>query len=512
MILFLDTNEKGERKRATIVEMLNDHEDILSKNPDRIKFICSINDEQAEEIFSYNDLLNFLARDEESDVIWKFRRITSHQGPLKPSDPDYKGSSYNVGIEWESGEITMEPLSIIAADDPVTCAIYARENQLLNEPGWKKFKQLAKREKTFTRMVNQAKLRSYNSAPRYKYGFRVPRNYADALEIDAKNKNTKWKDAVDLELKQIDDYSTFTDHGHHDSASPPSGYKKIRVHFVFDVKHDGRHKARLVADGHLTEVPLDSVYSGVVSLKGLRLVVFLAELNKLQLWATDVGNAYLEALTSEKVYIIAGAEFGDREGHILVIHKALYGLRSSGARWHDKFSDCLREMGFTPSIAEPDIWLRPSKHSYEYIAVYVDDLAFAMEDPQKFVDELMTKHKFNLKGTGPIRFHLGMDFVRDDDGTLCLAPLKYIEKMMATYEQLFGEAPKQKYSSPLEKGDHPELDTTELLGPDSIVVYHSMIGALQWLISIGRLDIHSAVMTLSGFREAPRTGHLDRLK
>jgi hypothetical protein len=64
----------------------------------------------------------------------------------------------------------------------------------------------------------------------------------------------------------------------------------IRVHLVFDIKHDGRHKARLVADGHLTGIPLDSVYSGVVSLQGFRLILFLAELNNLQLWATDIGN------------------------------------------------------------------------------------------------------------------------------------------------------------------------------------------------------------------------------
>jgi hypothetical protein len=52
---------------------------------------------------------------------------------------------------------------------------------------------------------------------------------------------------------------------------------------VFDVKHDGLHKARLVADGHLTEVPLESVYSGVVSLRRFRLVLFLAELNNIEL-------------------------------------------------------------------------------------------------------------------------------------------------------------------------------------------------------------------------------------
>jgi Reverse transcriptase (RNA-dependent DNA polymerase) len=127
------------------------------------------------------------------------------------------------------------------------------------------------------------------------------------------------------------------------------------VHFIFGVKHDGRHKARLVADGHLTQIPIDSVFSGVVSLRGFRLVLFLAELNNLQIWATDIGNAYLEAYTSEKVYVIAVPEFKDREGHILIICKALYGLRSSGARWHDRFADCVRELGFFPCKAEPDI-------------------------------------------------------------------------------------------------------------------------------------------------------------
>jgi Reverse transcriptase (RNA-dependent DNA polymerase) len=141
---------------------------------------------------------------------------------------------------------------------------------------------------------------------------------------------------------------------------------------VFDVKHDGRHKARLVADGHLTNIPLDSVYSGVVSLRGFRLVLVLAELNDLQLWATDIGNAYLEAYTAEKVYIIAGPEFEEREGHILVISKALYSLRSSGARWHDRFADCIRKLGFFPCKAEPDIWLRKNGNIYKYIAVYVD--------------------------------------------------------------------------------------------------------------------------------------------
>ena len=128
-------------------------------------------------------------------------------------------------------------------------------------------------------------------------------------------------------MSQLHKYKTFQDLGK--GGKPPDGYWKIRVHLVFDVKHDGCHKSRLVADGHLTEVPLDSLYSGIVSLRGICLLIFLAELNDLDVWATDIGNAYLEAKMQEKVFIITGPEFGELEGHTLIIFKALYGLRTS---------------------------------------------------------------------------------------------------------------------------------------------------------------------------------------
>ena len=171
---------------------------------------------------------------------------------------------------------------------------------------------------------------------------------------------------------------------------------------VYAVKHDGRHKARLVAGGHLTETPVDSVYSSVVSLKGLRTVIFAAELNSLQVWGTDIGNAYLEAKTKEKVCIVAGPEFGDLEGHVLVINKALYGLRSSGLRWHEQFADTLRDMGFQPSKAEDDIWMRRNGNVYEYIASYVDDLCIVAKNPKEITDLLENKYGYKLKGTGKV--------------------------------------------------------------------------------------------------------------
>ena len=168
-------------------------------------------------------------------------------------------------------------------------------------------------------------------------------------------------------------------------------------------------------------------------------------------------------------------------------------------------------MGFIPSRAERDIWMRDRGDHYEHIAVYIDDLLIASKVPQSIITALEKDHKFKLKGTGPVSFHLGCDFFRDKDGVLCYAPLKYIEKMIANYVRIFGQQPKQA-SSPLVSGDHPELDTSELLDIERTKIYQSLIGALQWVIQIGRFDIQTAVMSMSRFCAAPRLGHMLRVK
>ena len=105
----------------------------------------------------------------------------------------------------------------------------------------------------------------------------------------------------------------------------------------------------------------------MVSFRGLRIIIFLAELNELELWWTDIGYAYFEAKTQEKVYTIAGPEFHELEGHILAIFKAPFGLCSSGKRLSERLADYPQEMGFTPCKAEPDIWMRKKGYLYEYI-------------------------------------------------------------------------------------------------------------------------------------------------
>jgi len=160
-------------------------------------------------------------------------------------------------------------------------------------------------------------------------------------------------DSEGIELGQLEEYEVFEDLGHKSdpTAPAPEGYQKISYHVVYAVKHDRRRKSRLVAGGHLTEVPTKSVYSSVVSLRGVRIVIFLVELNGLKIWQTDIGNAYLEAKTNKKVYVIAGPEFGQKERTCIHYQEGSIWFKIIRS-WHERFADILRNMKFFPCKAD----------------------------------------------------------------------------------------------------------------------------------------------------------------
>ncbi|KAL7571806.1 hypothetical protein ACA910_002893 [Epithemia clementina (nom. ined.)] len=212
----IDNN--GERLRATVTdkvieicEQLGEYEESL---PEKINFKLDIGMGRAEHIVTYNQLLDHIERAKQEDEgLFRFTEITGHQGPLKAGDPDYHGSPYNVKVLWDTGEITTEPLNMIASDDPVTCAVYAKKHDLLELPGWKRFKHLAKNQKKLARAINQTKMRQARATPVYMFGYRVPKDYKEAMELDKQNGNSKWFDAVETEMAQIKEYNVFKDGG-----------------------------------------------------------------------------------------------------------------------------------------------------------------------------------------------------------------------------------------------------------------------------------------------------------
>ena len=177
---FLLEDEEGDKLRFTVVphDTTEDKEWIVGNITQneieankKLKIIYKnlnggdCTKEEREELMTYSDICNHIHREQskmdDGEIYWKFRRILAHEGPMTHRDKNYKGCSYNLLVEWETGEQTMEPLNLVIADDPVTVACYAKENNMLDTEGWRRLKRMAEREKVLTRPVNQAKLRSF---------------------------------------------------------------------------------------------------------------------------------------------------------------------------------------------------------------------------------------------------------------------------------------------------------------------------------------------------------------
>jgi Reverse transcriptase (RNA-dependent DNA polymerase) len=197
---------------------------------------------------------------------------------------------------------------------------------------------------------------------------------------------------------------------------------------------------------------------------------------------------------------VVGKEFGayGHHGHLLVIVKALYGLKTSGARWHGKVADTMRQLGFVPSKADSDVWMKDCGDYWFYVCTWVDDLLCAGEDPKGFYDAL-NRLGYKLKGVGSPTYHLGGDFIRvkKPESVHSWGALTYVKRLLTNYEQIFKEpVPKCEIHAPLESGDHPEIDDSPLLDQAGIRSYWQMIREMQWAVALGRVDIMNATVTM----------------
>ena len=123
---------------------------------------------------------------------------------------------------------------------------------------------------------------------------------------------------------------------------------------------------------------------------------------------------------------------------------------------------------------------------WEYICTYVDDVLVMSKNLKAILDEM--QRTFKMKGVGLPTYHLGADFVRRPNGQLSWGSNTYIKKILGQFERLFPDIKLGRcVSTLLEPGDHPELDNSESLDDKSIRLYQSLIGMLQWAVTIGQI-------------------------
>ena len=141
---------------------------------------------------------------------------------------------------------------------------------------------------------------------------------------------------------------------------------------IFDIKtEDIRRKARYVAGGHATVAPPTLTYASVVSRESVRVSLTLAALNDLEVKTSDIQNAYLTAPCSEKIWITLGSEFGpDLAGKKALVIRALYSLKSAGASFRNHLAECMRNLGYSSCLADPDLWFKEDTRPSDGLKYY----------------------------------------------------------------------------------------------------------------------------------------------
>jgi hypothetical protein len=278
-----------------------------------------------------------------------------------------------------------------------------------------------------------------------------------------------------------------------------------------------------VANGNETETPASLTYSSVVSRDSVRIALLLASLNELEVLACDIQNAYLTADCCENIYIIAGSEFGSEDGSIMMIRKALYGLKSSsGAAFRAHLAETLYDLSYVPTKADPDVWIRPAvkANGFEYCEitlVYVDDIMCISHDSKASMAGIQATFKLKDDKIEKPENYLGaliMQKVIGGRECWAMTSAQYVKAAIANVEAFLnasGQRLPSKATTPMQANYRPELDTSAELNLEGMRYYQELIGVFRWAIELGGIDIILEVSMLFTHLVLPREGHLQQV-
>lgn len=424
---------------------------------------------------------------------------------------------WELFVIWKDGSSNMVPLSEMKESFPIETAEYAVDRGLQDDPAfiWWIPHVLRKRN----RIIKKVKSKYWERT--HKYGIKIPHSIKEAIAIDQENGNTLWQDAIRMEM--ANNRVAFEEYN--GDVKKLVGYKKITGHMIFDVKlgENFRRKARYVADGHKTTAPASMTYSTVVARDSVRILLMIAALNDLDLQAADIQNAFLTAPNLEKCYMVAGPEFLEEEGKTFIVKRALYGLKSAPLAFRTFLAEHVGDLGFFPSEADPDVWMRPAVtidnvSYYEYILCYVDDILCISAKAEEVMKQLQTKFKFKNDKIAPPENYLGASVKKKNvDGyeMWSISSYEYVKAAVKNVQEAIKDKhwklPTRNTATPMNNTFVPELDGTAELNDEQHQYYQELIGVLRWATELGRVDILHEVSLLSQYQACPRQGHMEQV-
>jgi len=426
-------------------------------------------------------------------------------------------AGWELYVVWRDGSSNWIPLKDMKESFPIEVADYVKSRGIEEEPAFAWWTPHVQRKRDH--FINKVKSKYWERT--HKYGIRVPKSIEEAIKIDRENGNTLWQDAIKLEM--TNNRVAFEEFG--GDTSKLVGYKRITAHMVFDVKlgENFRRKARYVADGHKTEAPAALTYSTVVARDSVRILLMVAALNGLDVQCADIQNAFLTAPNLGKCYMIAGPEFGEEQGKVFIVRRALYGLKSSSAAFRSHLSQALIDLGFYSSYADPDVYMRVAvkpdgEEYYEYLLVYVDDILCISMDAKDVMEQISYKFKFKKDKIETPENYLGAAIRKrsiDDSEMWTMSSYDYVKAAVKNVKDKVDKDPRwnlpKRAVTPMTTEYEPELDGSPELNEEDRTYFQELIGVLRWATELGRVDIFLEVSLLSQYQAAPRDGHMEQL-
>ena len=396
-------------------------------------------------------------------------------------------------VRWKDETESWVKLADLKDSYPVEVAEFVKARNLVSEPAFAWWVPNTIRRRNA--IVSAVKARFMKQT--HKYGIEIPRDVAHAKELDHINSNTFWMDALKKEMYNVGVAFEVLEEG----VRAPNGWTKVTGHLVWDVKMDFTRKTWWVLDGHKTPEPEGSTYAGVVLRESIRIALSYAALNGIDIFAADIRNAYLQAPSSCKNFIICSPEFGlEIEGKVVLIHHALYGGKSAGRDFHNHLRSSMHFLGFTSCPADPDVWMHRALKSdgmpiYDYVLLYTDDTLVISKNAESILKNEIGRY-FELKkeSIGPPNLYLGgrLSKVQLDNGTWAwgFSASQYVQAAIKNVKDFIAKEGNRRWKmhrnadTPLSSSYHPELDVSPELSPAEASYYMPLIGVLHWIVEL----------------------------
>lgn len=302
----------------------------------------------------------------------------------------------------------------------------------------------------------------------------LPTNYEEAVQIE------EWQEAINKELNSHNKLETW------EEAYLPDGTKAIETKWIFRQKQDGTKKARLVAKGFQQISKNQYYYSPVATMPTVRTMLSQAIQNNLKIKQLDVPTAFLNGKLEEDVYIKCPDGVKLRQGNVLKLKKALYGLKEAPKCWNQRFHEFIIKNGFEQSKHDVCLYIKDNT----WLLIFVDDILILGEG-EEIIAKL--KKEFNIKDLGEIKNYLGLEITKRKD-RLQITQKEMIQKLLIKFNMQECKG----VNTPLETNFNADIDA-----PIIDVPFKELIGSLLYISTNSRPDIAFAVSYLSRFLDKP---------